>query len=116
MAKEEIERVTMAYIFLGVVTQAVAVVLACVILLISSKMQRLLVTLKKITQTNAIYMRMEIDGHDEFVQIGSNFNDLLEKIVALVQSSQEKSLKLKTSSDTMNQQLSEVIETISCAI
>ena len=77
---------------------------------INSRMQYVVNTLKTITDTSAIYMRMKMKGDDEFVTISERFNGLLEKIYDLVLGAQNKSTELRSSSTTMQEELGKLLD------
>tara|TARA_B100001094_G_scaffold332707_1_gene405966 strand:+ start:8647 stop:10410 length:1764 start_codon:yes stop_codon:yes gene_type:complete len=77
---------------------------------INLQLSSLLRTISEIEDTNAIYLRSHLKGKDELVTIGEHFNSLLDKIETLIKSSQSKSGELLKSTNTMHDELSQVIE------
>ncbi|TKF21772.1 methyl-accepting chemotaxis protein [Vibrio genomosp. F6] len=77
---------------------------------INTQVQRLLLVIRRISETNDIGMRADLKGKDELVSVGLHFNTLLDKIEDLVSGSQEKSHQLTSSTNNMQGQLEEVIE------
>lgn len=77
---------------------------------INTQVQRLLLVIRRISETNDIGMRADLKGKDELVSVGLHFNTLLDKIEDLVSGSQEKSHQLTSSTNNMQVQLEEVIE------
>lgn len=77
---------------------------------INLQLSSLLKTISEIEDTNAIYLRSRLKGRDELVTIGEHFNSLLDKIETLIKSSQSKSGELLKSTNTMHDELSQVIE------
>ncbi len=77
---------------------------------INTNMMALMTTIRQITQTNNVSLRVKVTGKDELSSIGRNFNQLLDKLEDLVSSSQQKASLLTGSTDNMHGQLSGVIE------
>lgn len=77
---------------------------------INTQVQRLLLVIQHISETNDIGMRADLKGKDELVSVGFHFNTLLDKIEDLVSGSQDKSHQLTGSTNNMQGQLEGVIE------
>lgn len=77
---------------------------------ITREMAALLKTVTLITDNNDVSKRIEITGKDELATIGVEFNKLLEKIEVLVRGSQTKSTTVSQNTQSMHNQLREVID------
>jgi methyl-accepting chemotaxis protein len=77
---------------------------------ITREMASLLKTVTLITDNNDVSKRIKITGKDELATIGIEFNKLLEKIEVLVRGSQTKSSTVAKNTQSMHDQLREVID------
>ena len=76
---------------------------------INQQLNQLLGTISEIENTHAIYLRSTLKGKSELVSIGEHFNNLLDQIEKLIKSSQSKSKSLLNSTQTMHNELDNVI-------
>ncbi|NOH99298.1 methyl-accepting chemotaxis protein [Vibrio sp. 99-70-13A1] len=76
---------------------------------INRQVQSLSNIISQISETNDIGIRANLPGNDELTSIGQHFNNLLDKIEALILGSQDKSKQLSGSTGNMHNQLEGVI-------
>ncbi|MBM7035729.1 methyl-accepting chemotaxis protein [Vibrio ulleungensis] len=96
------------------ISSAVVLLVALVIMLtmrsINRNMHALISTIGQITSTNNVSLRVNTEGKDELSTIGNDFNQLLEKLEAIVSGSQQKSVLLTGNTESMHGQLVGVID------
>ncbi|RQW62116.1 methyl-accepting chemotaxis protein [Vibrio viridaestus] len=76
---------------------------------INSSVTRLLSVIENISSTNNVGLRVSLNGNDELSSIGKYFNQLLDKIEALIKNSQIKSRELSSSTVKMHGETEGVI-------
>ncbi len=92
------------------VTLIIVLAVAQISVAINTMVSKLLVTIQEISRTNNIGMRVDIKGKSELSQLGMHFNELLSSIEGLVSGSQIKSKALFGSTESMRNQLEDVIK------
>ncbi len=114
LAEAAIQREEQMATIKQVITALVLIVIFALIWQISrsinTRVSSLLTTIKQISENNNIALRSDLAGKDELFDISQHLNDLLEKLEHLIQSTQEKSMQLSSSTQNMHQELGGVIE------
>ena len=87
-----------------------AITFALTLKTINSNLKALMTTIREVTNTNNVSLRVDIQGKDELSRIGEDFNHLLDNLEGLVSGSQQKAYLLTDSTDSMHTQLNGVIE------
>ncbi len=76
---------------------------------INSRVSRIQAVIQKISATNNIGLRSEMEGKDELASISQHFNQLLDKFETLISGSQTKSSQLTLSTTEMHRELEDVV-------
>ncbi len=76
---------------------------------INSRVSRIQSVIQKISATNNIGLRSEMEGKDELASISQHFNQLLDKFESLISGSQTKSSQLTLSTTEMHRELEDVV-------
>ncbi|MCF7478778.1 methyl-accepting chemotaxis protein [Vibrio sp. J2-4] len=77
---------------------------------INTRVNSLLGTIRRISETNNMGLRSDLKGKDELFDISHHLNDLLDKLEQLISGTQEKSAQLTASTDNMHRELEGVME------
>ncbi|MBU2895160.1 methyl-accepting chemotaxis protein [Vibrio hepatarius] len=76
---------------------------------INQQVAALLSIIQEIAQSNNVTLRSQLEGNNELVSIGTYFNRLLDKLEALISGTQAKSSELSQSTQSMHNELQNVI-------
>ncbi len=87
-----------------------AITFALTLKTINSSLKALMTTIREVTNTNNVSLRVDVQGKDELSRIGEDFNHLLDNLEGLVSGSQQKAHLLTDSTESMHSQLNGVIE------